>query len=511
MKTVRDIIDNGAKLHPTKTFLQATEGVEEPLTWAQLQTHSREISALLDHENIEPGETVAFLLNNGYWTTLLLLGVMYSGRVVLALNVLSGPEALSYVTEHSDAKIFFVNEHYKSKFNDLFDRLSSNTKIIDTNENTGLKSNFVVSDNHVNNLSNNLCDISENETAILMYTSGTTGKPKGVLLSHKNVIAGGKNTMVAHDLRPEDTALCVLPLYHINAQMVSVMGALISGGQLVISPKFSTSKFWLDLAKYKCSWFSIVPTIISYLIEHDAQNISNSMMQTIKSQIRFGRSASAALSPAKHQKFEKRFGIHIIETMGLTETAAQILSNPMPPKTIKYGSPGIAFGNEAKIISKNGTDATTGKIGELMIRGDNVMKGYYKNEIATKEALDSGGWLHTGDLAYEDEDGFFFITGRLKELIIKGGENIAPREIDDILYAHPAVLEAAAFGIDDEHYGQEVVASVALCPGMHVSEQELVNLCIEKLGQYKAPKEISILDELPKGPSGKIQRLKLSA
>lgn len=508
MKTVRDIIDNGATVHPTKPFLQATEGVEEPLTWAQLQTHSREISTLLDHENIELGETVAFLLDNGYWTTLLLLGVMYSGRVVLALNALSGPEALSYVTEHSDAKIFFVNEHYKSKFKDLFDRLSSNTKIIDTNENTGLKSNYVASDSYRNN---NLSDISENETAILMYTSGTTGKPKGVLLSHKNVIAGGKNTMVAHDLSPEDVALCVLPLYHINAQMVSVMGALISGGQLVISPKFSASKFWQDIAKHKCSWFSIVPTIISYLIEHDAKGISDSLMQTIKSQVRFGRSASAALSPAKHKKFEQNFGIQIIETMGLTETAAQILSNPMPPKTIKYGSPGITFGNEAKIISKSGTDARTGEIGELMIRGDNVMKGYYKNEIATKEALNREGWLHTGDLAYEDEDGFFFITGRLKELIIKGGENIAPREIDDILYAHPAVLEAAAFGIEDEHYGQEVMASVALCPGMYVSEQELVNLCIDKLGKYKAPKEISIMDELPKGPSGKIQRLKLSA
>ena len=146
-----------------------------------------------------------------------------------------------------------------------------------------------------------------------------------------------------------------------------------------------------------------------------------------------------------------------------------------------------------------------------MIRGDNVMQGYYKNPEVTAETVTADGWLHTGDLAYEDEEGFFFITGRLKELIIKGGENIAPREIDDILYSHPAVLEAAAFGIDDEHYGQEVMASVALCPGMEVSCEELLELCVKKLGKYKAPKEISILVELPKGPSGKIQRLKLSA
>jgi len=293
--------------------------------------------------------------------------------------------------------------------------------------------------------------------------------------------------------------------------MVSVMGALYSGGQLVVAPKFSASKFWHDMAEYKCTWFSIVPTIISYLIENDAEGVSDEMMADVKSTVKFGRSASAALSPAKHKAFEERFGIHIVETMGLTETAAQILSNPMPPAEFKYGSPGKAYGNEAKIINDDGSDAPNNKIGELMIRGDNVMQGYYKNPTVTAETVTEDGWLHTGDLAYEDDDGFFFITGRLKELIIKGGENIAPREIDDILYGHPAVLEAAAFGIDDEHYGQEVMASVALCPGMEVSCEELQDLCIEKLGKYKAPKNISIMDELPKGPSGKIQRLKLSA
>ena len=513
MQTVREIIDTGAKNHPDKPFLHATEGVEHSLTWAELQAHARQINALLDQENIAPGETVSFLLDNGYWTTLLLLGVMYSGRVMLALNALSGPDALSYVTEHSDAKLIFTNQHYQSKFAEVFKNLPASTRIIATDESTGPELTLpeIKDTQQSNSHQNKSHQIDENAIAILMYTSGTTGKPKGVLLSHKNVIAGGRNTMVAHGLSSDDIAMCVLPLYHINAQMVSVMGALVSSGQLVIARKFSASRFWQDLDKFKCTWFSIVPTIISYLIDHDAEGVPDSIMQDIKSHIRFGRSASAALSPAKHQKFEERFGIHIIETMGLTETAAQILSNPMPPATIKYGSPGIAYGNQAKIINKDGSDADTGKIGELMIRGDNVMQGYYKNPEATAEALEADGWLHTGDLAYEDEDGFFFITGRLKELIIKGGENIAPREIDDILYGHPAVLEAAAFGIDDEHYGQEVMASVALCPGMHASEQELLDLCIAKLGQYKSPKKISIMEELPKGPSGKIQRLKLSA
>ncbi len=505
-QTVRTIIDKGAAEHPDRPFLIATEGIEEYLTWSQLQTHAKEIDALLDEEGIEVDETVAFLLDNGYWTTILLLGVMYSGRVILALNALSGSEALSYVTEHSDAKLIFTNDEFTSKFSDVFAKIPDSTKIIDTDEATGPSVTFpeINPDKPENK-------IYPESIAILMYTSGTTGKPKGVLLSHKNVIAGGYNTAVAHQLTDEDITLCVLPLYHINAQMVSVMGALVSDSKLVISDKFSTRKFWQDIHRHNCTWFSIVPTIISYLIDHDGEGTSDKMMQDIKRKVRFGRSASAALSPAKHQKFEQRFGINIIETMGLTETAAQILSNPMPPKASKYGSPGTAFGNEAKILSDDGSDAPTGTIGELMIRGDNVMQGYYKNPEVTKETITDDGWLHTGDLAYEDEDGFFFITGRLKELIIKGGENIAPREIDDILYSHPAVLEAAAFGIDDEHYGQEVMASVALCPGMTVGQDELLDLCIEKLGKYKSPKQISIMDELPKGPSGKIQRLKLSA
>ena len=513
MQSVREIIDQGAIKHPDRVFLLATESDKKQCTWAELQTLSQQVGTLLDNEDINEGETVSFLLDNGYWTTLLLLGVMYNNRVLLALNALSGPEALSYVTDHSDTQLIFASKKYQTNFASVFAQLPKNIRIIETDENQGIIATDITNNTTHAGLPKTLTSNSmpnEDDIAILMYTSGTTGKPKGVLLSHKNVIAGGRNTAVAHQLTENDIAMCVLPLFHINAQMVSVMGALYSGGQLVVAPKFSASKFWQDMNDFECTWFSIVPTIISYLIDNDAKNVADEVMSQIKSKVRFGRSASAALSPAKHKAFEQRFGIHIVETMGLTETAAQILSNPMPPALFKYGSPGIAFGNEAKIINDDGSDAATNTIGELMIRGDNVMQAYYKNPDVTAETINAEGWLHTGDLAYQDDDGFFFITGRLKELIIKGGENIAPREIDDILYAHPAVLEAAAFGIEDEHYGQEVMASVALCPGMDASCEELLTLCIEKLGRYKSPKEISILTELPKGPSGKIQRLKLS-
>lgn len=324
------------------------------------------------------------------------------------------------------------------------------------------------------------------------------------------MIAGGNNTAVAHQLTREDRALCVLQLYHINGEMVTVMGPLVSGGSVVMPNKFSATEFWPLIEQWQCSWFSVVPTIIAYLLEQAERLGEPDDKASDRPRLRFGRCASAPLSPDMHRQFERQFAVPVIETMGLSETAAQILSNPMPPGESKYGSPGIAFGNEAMIIDKQGNEQTRMKSGELMIRGDNVMKEYYKNSEVTAETLRPDGWLHTGDLAYQDEDGYFFITGRLKEIIIKGGENIAPREIDEALYQHTAVLEAAAFPIPDRNYGQEILACVSLKPGCYCSADELRALCIEKLGEFKAPKAISFMDELPKGPSGKIQRLKLA-
>ena len=199
----------------------------------------------------------------------------------------------------------------------------------------------------------------------------------------------------------------------------------------------------------------------------------------------------------------------MIETMGLTETCAPILSNPMPPGIRKSGSPGMAFGNEVVVADEQGALVDDGQTGELLVRGDNVLTGYYKNEEASAGAFLPDNWFRTGDLGFRDADGYFFITGRSKELIIKGGENIAPREIDDALYLHEAVLEAAAIGVDHESYGQDVEACVRLRDGFKAEELELISHCEAQVGKFKAPSRIHFLDDLPKGPSGKIQRLKL--
>jgi acyl-CoA synthetase (AMP-forming)/AMP-acid ligase II len=504
MQTVRSLIDEHASARPQAPFLFAPEP-EIEMSYGQLQAHARAFAAQLDALGLAPGDKVAFLLPNGCWTAIIFLASMYAGRVVVPLNAVAGKENLGYVLEHSDCKLLFADAALREKYADVLSGLPERVRTIATDVDRGPQwpDAGMTSDPPV------LPPVSSDDIGVLIYTSGTTGKPKGVLLSQANAIAGGRNTAGAHTLGPQDCALCVLPLYHINGEMVTVMGPLVSAGSVVMPHRFSASSFWPLLARYACSWFSVVPTIIAYLLEDAERRGFDRHAHGGLPRLRFGRSASAPLAPEMHRAFEQRFGVPVVETMGLTETAAQILSNPMPPEPSKYGSPGRAYGNEARIVDRQGRECPPNVPGELMIRGDNVTRGYYKDAAATKTALEPDGWLHTGDIAYRDEDGYFFITGRLKELIIKGGENIAPREIDEALYDHPAVLEAAGFGVPDARYGQEVMACVALKPGSVCEEQELRRLTESRLGPFKSPKRIFFMDALPKGPSGKIQRLKL--
>jgi long-chain acyl-CoA synthetase len=346
-------------------------------------------------------------------------------------------------------------------------------------------------------------DLDADATALLMYTSGTTGVPKGVMLTHANLVANAMSISAEHQLGRQDRVLGVLPLYHINAFVVTMLAPLAHQGSVAMAAKFSAQQFWQQAIALGCTWLNVVPTIVSYLIEGPAP------AREALASIRFCRSASAPLAPEHHRAFEARFGIGIVETMGLTETAAPSFSNPLEPAHRKVGSVGRASGGDARVVGADLSPVADGTTGEIVIRGPHVMRGYYKNEAATRDAFTADGWLRTGDLGHRDSDGFFFVTGRLKELIIKGGENIAPREIDEALLRHPAVLEAAATGIPDPHYGQEILACVVLRPGHGASEDELRAHCVETVGRYKAPKRIRFVDALPRGPSGKVQRLRL--
>ena len=343
---------------------------------------------------------------------------------------------------------------------------------------------------------------------MLMYTSGTTGTPKGALLSHGNLVHAGRSVSAAHRFTPADRVLSSLPLYHVNGQCIATISPLVSGGSIVMPHRFSLSQWWSLVERYRPTWLNVVPTIIAYLL--NGPDLTPEQAAACRA-VRFARSASAPLPPEHHRAFEARFGISVLEGMGLTECASVAFANPLDPAARKIGSPGLPLGLAARVVVPGGAELPTGERGEIELRGQNVMLRYHKDPEATARTLRPGGWLATGDLGYRDADGFYFITGRLKELIIKGGENIAPREIDEAVLKHPAVLEAAAVGIPDREYGQEILACVVLKPGVACTEAELRAHCLATLGRYKSPKEFRFLAELPKGPSGKVQRLKLVA
>jgi long-chain acyl-CoA synthetase len=297
-----------------------------------------------------------------------------------------------------------------------------------------------------------------------------------------------------------------LPLYHINGLVVTLLAPLFHGGSVVMTPRFSARTYWRDVARHGCTWINVVPTIVAYLLNND-EPCSFDL-----SALRFCRSASAALPADHHRAFEARFGVGIIETMGMTETAAPVFSNPYDPAHRRVGSIGLPSGAEAKVIDRDGRECAADECGELVLRGEQVMHGYYKRAEETHAAFTADGWLRTGDLGYRDSDGYFYINGRAKELIIKGGENIAPREIDEALLKHPGVLDAAVVGVPDSAYGQEIVAFIVPRTGEGQGALDIADLhahCLRELGRYKTPKEFRFVAELPRGPSGKVQRLKL--
>ena len=453
------------------------------LDWPALQAGARAVAAALTARGVAKGESVAILQPNGREGVLVFFGAVYGGFRATMINLAAGQDAIGYALDHCGARVALVHDSVADVFAAARpEGLQRVTQIEGAAP---------------------LHDITPQDHALLMYTSGTTGRPKGVVHTHASLLAGGWTTAIAHALTSQDRALCVLPICHINGLCVTMMGPLVSGGSVAMCPKFSARQFWDQVDQMQANWFSVVPTIISHLLHGDANPTADT-----KARLRFGRSASSALAPDVQTAFEARFGVPIIETMGLTETAAQILSNPLPPAVRKIGSPGLAFGNEVAVLGSDMRPCAVGEEGEIAVRGPNVMLEYLHNPDATAATF-SEGWLRTGDLGRKDVDGYLFVTGRLKELIIKGGENIAPREIDEALYAHADVIEAAAFARPCKTYGERVEAAVRVRAGSTLSNEVLIALCVEKLGKFKAPDRVHFLPELPKGPSGKIQRLKL--
>ncbi len=500
-RTVRALLDAQAALRPEAVYAlavpaDAAEGAHAQLSFDDLARSCRQVATLLLAQGLQSGDTVSLVMPNGLNTLRLLLGALHGGWCVNPVNLLSSATQMAYVLEHSDCKLVIASPDWAERVRAVLATLQRPIALLVCSPDHDPAQDILPS------AQTNTPAPSPDALALLMYTSGTTGVPKGVMLTQANLAANARAISAEHALDTCDRVLAVLPLYHINAFAVTMLAPLAHGGSLAMPPKFSAGAFWQQATGSGCTWINVVPTMISYLLEGAAPLYS-------VAGIRFCRSASAALPPAHLRAFESKFGIGIIETMGLTETVAPAFSNPLEPGLRKLGAVGRASGCEARVIDAALQAVPDGTTGEIAIRGPQVMRGYYKNEEATRASFTPDGWLRTGDLGHRDADGFFFVTGRIKELIIKGGENIAPREIDEALLRHPAVLDAAAVGIADVHYGQEIMVCVVLREGHAASESALRDFCTTALGRFKTPKVFHFVRDLPRGPSGKVQRLKL--
>jgi amino acid adenylation domain-containing protein len=499
IETVRDALDQMAARRGEAIFLISPE-TGRTLTFRRFRDEARAVSLLLRRAGLEQGDKVAFLMDNGLFTVQLFLGTMYGGLVSVPLNVRAGVEQLAYTLNHCDARVVFVEEQYTALAQEILAGVNRPVQLIRANVDA-MASEWEQTFEDLQ-----LETPAPEDIALLMYTSGSTGQPKAAVHSHRTVLAHGRNSISSHQLSSADRSLLVLPLYHINAECVTLIPTLMSGGSVVVPHRFIVSQFWDWLDDYRCTWTAVVPTIISQLLDWKDPQEGN--RRSAFARIRFVRSSSAPLSPAQQHEFLDKFDLLLIQAMGSSE-AGNIFSNPLPPGENKIGSPGLAWGFETRIVNREGFDVKPGESGEVLIRGEAVMQGYYKDPEGTVAVLDAEGWLHTGDLAYQDESGYFFILGRSKELIIKGGMNIAPRQIDDVLESHPAVLEAAVIGVPDRHLGEDLVAFVVLRAGIDASEGELLAFCERRLGPFKTPTWIHFAEDLPKGPSGKVQRLRL--
>jgi acyl-CoA synthetase (AMP-forming)/AMP-acid ligase II len=358
--------------------------------------------------------------------------------------------------------------------------------------------------------------IGLDDPAQIIYTSGTTGKPKGVVLTQRNFLRDAEYIAGWHGLTAADRAMCILPLFHVNGEVVTTVTPLWTGGSVVMPERFTASRHWEWISANGVTWFSAVPTNLGILVNRPPEESDPGRFP--RPGLRFAICGAAPLPVEVQRSFERRFRLLVIEGYGLSETTCYSTFNPHPPAHVRLygeddgyrriGSIGVPVGNELAILDDDDRPVEAGASGEICLRGENVMTGYEKRAAETAAAL-AHGWFHSGDIGYVDADGYVYITDRKKDIIIRGGENIMPREIDEVLYRHVAVRDAATIGAPDPKYGERVVSFVVLQEGAPPAAQDLIDHCRAHLADFKVPAEIHFLDEIPKGPSGKLLRREL--
>ncbi|MFL5351413.1 acyl--CoA ligase [Archangium sp.] len=344
------------------------------------------------------------------------------------------------------------------------------------------------------------------DVALVLHTSGTTARPKIVPLRHVNVTASAFHIGQTLELKREDVCLNIMPLFHIHGLIAAVLSSLAAGGAVVCTPGFNALKFFSWFEEVRPSWYTAVPTMHQAILGRAGRNA-----EIIKAgRLRLIRSSSASLPPQVMEELEQVFGVPVLESYGMTEASHQMASNPLPPKPRHPGSVGIAAGPEVAIMDEAGNLLPRGSLGEVVIRGRNVMAGYENNPEANAKAF-THGWFRTGDQGVLDEAGYLRLTGRLKEIINRGGEKLSPLEIDTVLMDHPAVQQVVTFALPHPKLGEDVAAAVVLREGMSVTERELQDFASKRLADFKVPRKIVFLAEIPKGATGKLQRIGLAA
>jgi len=486
---------------PDKHFL-FSEADGRRFSYAEFDAAVNRTAALLVSQGVQKGDVVSLLMPNSAEYVIAYFACWKLGALAGPVNSLLKAHELAYTISNSEARALLIHPDFLPTIESVRSDLPLLRSVIEFADEAQATRDFSAADPGA---SLPEADVNKDDEAIIIYTSGTTGKPKGCLLTHANVIANARQISEWLSFTEQDRLLTIMPLFHMNAVSVTTMSALYPGGSSVITPKFSASRFWQIISDYRITSFGSVATMLSMLLTAYPDGVPEGLRTE---QLRFAMCGSAPVPAEVLKRFEETFHCLVIEGYGLSESTCRSTFNP-PDERRRAGSCGLPIGNEMRVVDDDGREVEEGALGEIVLRGENVLKAYYKNPDATGAAF-RNGWFHTGDIGYRDPDGFFYIVDRKSDMIIRGGENIYPREIDEVLYQHPAIAAAATIGVADPLYGEEVAAFIVFKEGTTATEEELIGFCRERLADYKCPKTVRFLSEIPKGPTGKLLKRELS-
>ena len=493
MTTLANILDNHPKDELCVVIPNGTK-----TTYGQFHDEVERVAEILSASGVKKGRTVSIVLPNGIEFMIVFLAVTRSGAIAAPLNSAYTKDEFKFYMEDTESQLVIIQDDAKIAI-DAANELNIEIASVKLNSNEKLE----IQKNGTNLTEAKTVDEpSENDIALFLHTSGTTSRPKGVPLTHKNLITSLNNISKTYLLNGDDTALVVMPLFHVHGLIGVALSSLFSGGTIVIPERFSASTFWHDRLEHNATWFSAVPTIHQILLMR--ANDDNAPSKSF----RLIRSCSSALAPSVFDQLENRFGAPVLEAYGMTEASHQMTSNMLPPGSRSPGTVGIGTGVDVAIMDESGNLLSYGETGEVVIKGANVTKGYHNNPDANLEAF-SNGWFRTGDQGQLSVKDVLTLTGRLKELINRGGEKISPLEVDAALIQHPLISEAVSFGIADEKYGEIVQAAVVLSG--EVSESDIQAYCSKHIADFKIPSKIFVVEELPRTATGKIQRRNVAA